>query len=270
MSDHPALELPLLPLRDVVVYPHMVLPLFVGRERSIEALEHAMANDKQVLLVAQRNASEDDPRADDVYQVGTVSNILQLLKLPDGTIKVLVEGGFRAALDHVNDDGDFTVAGVREIESEDVPEEEAEGLIRGITANFEKYVTLSKKVPAEVLTSLTGIDEPGRLADTIAAHMGVDLEEKQRILEIPGVKARLEHLIGLMDAEIDLFQVEKRIRGRVKKQMEKSQREYYLNEQMKAIQKELGELDERPMRLDELEQRIERLKHAGRRRARRP
>ena len=256
MSDHPALELPLLPLRDVVVYPHMVLPLFVGRERSIEALEHAMANDKQVLLVAQRNASEDNPRADDVYQVGTVSNILQLLKLPDGTIKVLVEGGFRAALDHVNDDGEFTVAGVREIENEDVPEDEAEGLIRGITANFEKYVTLSKKVPAEVLTSLTGIDEPGRLADTIAAHMGVDLEEKQKILEIPGIKSRLEHLIGLMEAEIDVFQVEKRIRGRVKKQMEKSQREYYLNEQMKAIQKELGEMDDAPNEADELEQRI--------------
>jgi len=256
MTEHPVLELPLLPLRDVVVYPHMVLPLFVGRERSIEALEHAMAQDKQVLLVAQRNASEDDPGADDIYQVGTVSNILQLLKLPDGTIKVLVEGGFRAAVDHVNDDGVFTLAGVREIEADDVPEDEAKGLVRSTTANFEKYVTLSKKVPAEVLTSLTGIDEPGRLADTIAAHMGVDLEQKQKILEIPGVKARLEYLIGLMEAEIDVFQVEKRIRGRVKKQMEKSQREYYLNEQMKAIQKELGEMDDAPNEADELERRI--------------
>ncbi|MEE4278543.1 MAG: endopeptidase La [Halieaceae bacterium] len=260
MTDHPVLELPLLPLRDVVVYPHMVLPLFVGRERSIEALEHAMANDKQVLLVAQRNASEDDPGADDLYQVGTVSNILQLLKLPDGTIKVLVEGGFRAAIDHVDDDGSFAVAGVREIEGEDVPEEEGPSLVRSTSANFEKYVTLSKKVPAEVLTSLTGIDEPGRLADTIAAHMGVDLEQKQKILEIAGVKARLEYLIGLMEAEIDVFQVEKRIRGRVKKQMEKSQREYYLNEQMKAIQKELGEMDDAPNEADDLERRIDEAK----------
>ncbi|MEM1144234.1 MAG: endopeptidase La [Pseudomonadota bacterium] len=255
MSD-PVLELPLLPLRDVVVYPHMVLPLFVGRERSIEALENAMANDKQVLLVAQRNAAEDDPRADDIYQVGTVSNILQLLKLPDGTIKVLVEGSYRAAIDFVNDDAEFSIAGVREVEADDPDDSEAEGLIRSTTANFEKYVTLSKKVPAEVLTSLTGIDEPGRLADTIAAHMGVDLEQKQKILEISGVKARLEYLMGLMDAEIDVFQVEKRIRGRVKKQMEKSQREYYLNEQMKAIQKELGEMDEAPNEADELEQKI--------------
>ncbi|WOJ94154.1 endopeptidase La [Congregibacter variabilis] len=256
MGEHPVLELPLLPLRDVVVYPHMVLPLFVGRERSIEALEHAMANDKQVLLVAQRNASDDDPRADDIYQVGTVSNILQLLKLPDGTIKVLVEGGFRAAVDFVNDDGEFTVAGVREIEADEPDEDEAEGLLRTTSSNFEKYVTLSKKVPAEVLTSLTGIDEPGRLADTIAAHMGVELDQKQKILEISSVKARLEYLMGLMEAEIDVFQVEKRIRGRVKKQMEKSQREYYLNEQMKAIQKELGEMDEAPNEADELEQRI--------------
>ena len=256
MGEHPALELPLLPLRDVVVYPHMVLPLFVGRERSIEALEHAMANDKQVLLVAQRNAADDEPQADDLYQVGTVSNILQLLKLPDGTIKVLVEGGFRAAVDHVNDEGEFAVAGIREIEGDEPDEEETDGLMRTTTAHFEKYVTLSKKVPAEVLTSLTGIDEPGRLADTIAAHMGVELDQKQKILEIAGVKARLEYLMGLMEAEIDVFQVEKRIRGRVKKQMEKSQREYYLNEQMKAIQKELGEMDEAPNEADELEQRI--------------
>jgi ATP-dependent Lon protease len=256
MGDNTVLELPLLPLRDVVVYPHMVLPLFVGRERSIEALEHAMANDKQVLLVAQRNAADDDPRADDIYQVGTVSNILQLLKLPDGTIKVLVEGGFRAAVDFVNDDGDFTVAGVREIEDDEPDEDETEGLLRTTTSNFEKYVTLSKKVPAEVLTSLTGIDEPGRLADTIAAHMGVELDQKQKILEIFSVKGRLEYLMGLMEAEIDVFQVEKRIRGRVKKQMEKSQREYYLNEQMKAIQKELGEMDEAPNEADELDQKI--------------
>lgn len=257
MGDTTLIELPLLPLRDVVVYPHMVLPLFVGREKSIDALEEAMASDKQVLLVAQRNASDDNPGVDDIYQVGTVSNILQLLKLPDGTIKVLVEGGFRAAVDFVNDEGPFAVAGVREIESAEPTDAEAEGLLRSTANQFEKYVNLSKKVPAEVLTSLSGIDDPGRLADTIAAHMGVDLDEKQRILEIADVKPRLEHLMGLMEAEIDLFQVEKRIRGRVKKQMEKSQREYYLNEQMKAIQKELGDMDDVPNEAEDLEARIQ-------------
>ncbi|KGE03572.1 endopeptidase La [Pseudohaliea rubra] len=256
MGDVSALQLPLLPLRDVVVYPHMVLPLFVGRQKSIDALETAMSGDKQVLLVAQRSAAEDNPGADDIYQVGTVSNILQLLRLPDGTIKVLVEGLYRAAVDSVDDDGAYAVAGVREIEGAEPDESEAEGLVRSTSSQFEKYVNLSKKVPAEVLTSLSGIDEPGRLADTIAAHMGVDLEEKQRILEIADVKPRLEHLMGLMEAEIDLFQVEKRIRGRVKKQMEKSQREYYLNEQMKAIQKELGEMDDAPNEAEELEARI--------------
>jgi ATP-dependent Lon protease len=260
MGSSSVTELPLLPLRDVVVYPHMVLPLFVGREKSIEALEDAMSNDKQVLLVAQRNASDDNPGADDIYQVGTVSNILQLLKLPDGTIKVLVEGGYRAVVESVEDEGTFASAAVREIVSDEIPEDEVEGLLRSTVSQFEKYVNLSKKVPAEVLTSLTGIEEPGRLADTIAAHMSVDLEEKQRILEISAIRGRLEHLMGLMEAEIDLFQVEKRIRGRVKKQMEKSQREYYLNEQMKAIQKELGEMDEAPNELDELEARIDEAK----------
>jgi ATP-dependent Lon protease len=256
MGSSPVLELPLLPLRDVVVYPHMVLPLFVGREKSIEALEDAMANDKQVLLVAQRNATDDNPAADDVYTIGTVSNILQLLKLPDGTIKVLVEGGYRAEVNDVDDNGRFAIATVTEIESEDIPEPEVDPILRSTVTQFEKYVNLSKKVPAEVLTSLTGIDEPGRLADTIAAHMSVDIEEKQRILEISEIRTRLEHLMGLMEAEIDLFQVEKRIRGRVKKQMEKSQREYYLNEQMKAIQKELGDMDEAPNEMDELQNRI--------------
>ena len=257
MGSSSVIDLPLLPLRDVVVYPHMVLPLFVGREKSVEALEDAMAGSKQVLLVAQRNAADDNPGVDDIYQVGTVSNILQLLKLPDGTIKVLVEGSYRAVIDNVDDEGRFTVAGVREVESDDVPDDEAEGLLRSTVSQFEKYVNLSKKVPAEVLTSLSGIDEPGRLADTIAAHMSVDLQEKQSILEISDIRARLEHLMGLMEAEIDLFQVEKRIRGRVKKQMEKSQREYYLNEQMKAIQKELGDLDEAPSELDDLQARID-------------
>jgi len=252
-QDH---QLPLLPLRDVVVYPHMVLPLFVGRERSIEALEHAMLDNKQVLLVAQRNASDDQPGVDDLYQVGTVSNILQLLKLPDGTIKVLVEGSYRAAVIAIDDDEQFAVASVRQIEADSLAENEAAPLVKTTVDQFEKYVGLSKKVPAEVLTSLSGIDEPGRLADTIAAHMGVDLEEKQKILEIADVQGRLEHLQSLMDAEIDLFQVEKRIRGRVKKQMEKSQREYYLNEQMKAIQKELGEMEDAPNEIDELQNKI--------------
>ncbi len=260
MSSSSIIVLPLLPLRDVVVYPHMVLPLFVGRERSIEALEDAMANDKQVLLVAQRKAADDNPSAEGIYQIGTVSNILQLLKLPDGTIKVLVEGSYRAIVDNVDEEGPFSKAEVREILSEDIPEFDVDPLLRTTIAQFEKYVNLSKKVPAEVLTSLTGIDEPGRLADTIAAHMSVPLEEKQRILEMSGVRGRLEHLMGLMDAEIDLFQVEKRIRGRVKKQMEKSQREYYLNEQMKAIQRELGDMDEAPNELDELQSRIEKAK----------
>jgi ATP-dependent Lon protease len=234
----------------------MVLPLFVGRQRSIEALEHAMLDNKQVLLVAQRNASDDEPAADDLYQVGTVSNILQLLKLPDGTIKVLVEGGYRAAVLAIDDDEQFAVASVRQIEADPVPERDAVALVKATVEQFEKYVGLSKKVPAEVLTSLSGIDEPGRLADTISAHMGVDLQEKQRILEIADVRGRLEHLQSLMDAEIDLFQVEKRIRGRVKKQMEKSQREYYLNEQMKAIQKELGEMDDAPNEVDDLQNKI--------------
>jgi ATP-dependent Lon protease len=249
-------QLPLLPLRDVVVYPHMVLPLFVGRERSIEALEHAMLDNKQVLLVAQRNAAEDEPGADDLYQVGTVSNILQLLKLPDGTIKVLVEGCYRAALVAVDEEEEFAVASVRQIEADRVAEPDAARLIKDTVEQFEKYVGLSKKVPAEVLTSLSGIDNPGRLGDTIAAHMSVDLEEKQRILEIADICKRLEHLRSLMDAEIDLFQVEKRIRGRVKKQMEKSQREYYLNEQMKAIQRELGEMDDTPNEIDDLQNKI--------------
>ena len=250
------LQLPLLPLRDVVVYPHMVLPLFVGRERSIEALEHAMLDNKQVLLVAQRNAADDEPDADDLYQVGTVSNILQLLKLPDGTIKVLVEGSYRAAVVAIDEEEQFAVASVRQIEGDSLSDRDGAALVKATVEQFEKYVGLSKKVPAEVLSSLSGIDEPGRLADTIAAHMSVDLEEKQRILEIADIRGRLEHLQSLMDAEIDLFQVEKRIRGRVKKQMEKSQREYYLNEQMKAIQKELGEMDDAPNEIDDLQNKI--------------
>ena len=249
-------ELPLLPLRDVVVYPHMVIPLFVGRERSIEALENAMASDKQVLLLAQRNASVDDPKPDDLYQIGTVSSILQLLKLPDGTVKVLVEGGDRAKVSQISDTGSYYSADVEVLSSTTMSDNESEALLRSAMTQFEQYVSLNKKVPPEVLTSLSGIEEPGRLADTVAAHMSLDLEQKQEILEMADVRERLEHLLGLMEAEIDLFHVEKRIRGRVKKQMEKSQREYYLNEQMKAIQKELGEIGEEPNEMEDLEGRI--------------
>ena len=256
MSDSLPLQLPLLPLRDVVVYPHMVLPLFVGRERSIEALEQAMSGSKQVLLVAQREAGDDNPGVDDLYQVGTISTILQLLKLPDGTIKVLVEGGERAVVEAIDSGDDFSLATVRQLECDELTEAEVDATIRETVAHFEKYVDVSKKVPKEVLTSLSGIDDPGRLADTIAAHMSVDLEEKQNILEMASVKRRIDHLMGLMDSEIDLFQIEKKIRGRVKKQMEKSQREYYLNEQMKAIQKELGEMDDAPNEIDELQSKI--------------
>jgi ATP-dependent Lon protease len=261
MDQNPAAEsganiLPLLPLRDVVVYPHMVIPLFVGREKSIEALEQAMAADKQVLLVAQKNASDDEPNKDDLYDIGTVSSILQLLKLPDGTVKVLVEGGDRARVIEVSDAETHFKAEIQVLEGEALPERESDVLLRSAMSQFEQYVNLSKKVPSEVMTSLSGIDEPGRLADTIAAHMSLDLGQKQEILEMADVRERLEHLLGLMEAEIDLFQVEKRIRGRVKKQMEKSQREYYLNEQMKAIQKELGEMGDEPNEMEELEQKI--------------
>ncbi|GMG88683.1 endopeptidase La [Biformimicrobium ophioploci] len=249
-------EYPLLPLRDVVVYPHMVIPLFVGREKSIDALEEAMRNDKQVLLVAQKQASEDDPGEDDIYRVGTVASVLQLLKLPDGTVKVLVEGSERVSITEVVDHENHYRAKVTPLPSEELSEPEAEALVRSAMTQFEQYVNLSKKVPGEVMTSLSGIDEPGRLADTIAAHMSLELAQKQELLEMSSIKDRLEHLLGLMDSEIDLIQVEKRIRGRVKKQMEKSQREYYLNEQMKAIQKELGEISEEPNEIEDLEKKI--------------
>ena len=251
-----SVELPLLPLRDVVVYPNMVLPLFVGREKSIAALEHAMASDKQIILAAQRVSSEDDPGFEEIYHIGTVSNILQLLKLPDRTIKVLVEGGYRASIQSVYDKDGFLSSNASPLLSEELDDLLSEKLIKSTTEQFEKYVNLSKKVPSEVLSSLSGIDDLARLTDTIAAHLVVDLKEKQKILEISDIQSRITHLSGLMDAEIDQFQVEKRIRGRVKKQMEKSQREYYLNEQMKAIQKELGDLDDVPTELDDLNEKI--------------
>ena len=248
---------PVLPLRDVVVYPHMVIPLFVGREKSILALDQAMEGSKQIFLAAQKSAAEDDPKIDEIYTVGTLSNILQLLKLPDGTIKVLVEGSKRARLVNFTDTENMFSAEVEILEPEQVDERELDILSRSAMSQFEQYVKLNKKVPPEILSSVASIDEPSRLADTIAAHMSIRIEEKQNILELVETRERLEHLIHLMEAEIDLLQVEKRIRGRVKSQMEKSQREYYLNEQMKAIQKELGEMDDVPNEIEELSQKIE-------------
>ncbi len=260
MSEHLQEQLtaiPVLPLRDVVVYPHMVIPLFVGRDKSIKALEAAMASDKQILLVAQKSAADDDPGAGDLYRIGTVATILQLLKLPDGTVKVLVEGNHRARIVSFLGDEEFFTAQVKTYAEEALDEREAEVLVRSLTNQFDQYVKLNKKIPPEILTSLSSIDDPGRLVDTIAAHMSLKIEEKQQILEITDLRERLEHLMALMESEIDLLQVEKRIRGRVKRQMEKSQREYYLNEQMKAIQKELGDLEEVPNELEELEKKIE-------------
>lgn len=236
--------LPVLPLRDVVVYPHMVIPLFVGREKSIRCLEIAMEQDKKILLVAQKDAATDNPEKSDLYPVGTIANILQLLKLPDGTVKVLVEGAERVLLEELTDEDTYYVGIVRQLDSIDISDAEGDVLVRSAISQFEGYIKLNKKIPPEVLTSIAAIDDPVRLADTMAAHMPLKLEDKQRVLEIPEVSERLMFLMAKMEAEIDLLQVEKRIRSRVKKQMEKSQREYYLNEQMKAIQKELGELDE--------------------------
>jgi len=249
-------EIPVLPLRDMVVYPHGVHPLFVGTESSIRALEAAMATDRQVLLVAKRDADMDRPGRDDLFDVGTVSTLLQLLKLPDGTVKVLVEGGTRARIIDFDDAGAYMAADVQPLIEPATPPS-SEGLVRSLMTQFEQYVQLSKKVPEEVLSSLAGIDEPGRLVDTIAAQMALKLADRQSILETVDIETRIERILALMGAEIDLFQVEKRIRGRVKKQMEKSQREYYLNEQMKAIQKELGDLDEVPNETDDLKQRID-------------
>ena len=251
------IELPLLPLRDVVVYPHMVIPLFVGREKSIEALEAAMTGDKQILLLAQKNPADDDPGEDALYRVGTIATVLQLLKLPDGTVKVLVEGEQRGAVEHFGQADGYLSAVVSLIDEVAAPDRESEVFVRSLLSQFEQYVQLGKKVPAEVLSSLNSIDEPSRLVDTMAAHMALKIEQKQEILEIIDLQARVEHVLALLDAEIDLLQVEKRIRGRVKKQMERSQREYYLNEQMKAIQKELGDGDEGHNEIEELKKRID-------------
>ncbi len=255
--DDQLTAIPVLPLRDVVVYPHMVIPLFVGREKSIRALEDAMENDKQILLVAQKSAAQDDPEPDDVFRIGTISSILQLLKLPDGTVKVLVEGNERARVVHFLGSDDYFIAQVVKYGEDDLDDKQGDVLMRSLTTQFDQYVKLNKKVPPEILTSLSSIDDSCRLVDTIAANMSLKVDEKQKILEIPTLRERFEHLMGMLESEIDLLQVEKRIRGRVKRQMEKSQREYYLNEQMKAIQKELGDMDEAPNEMEELEQKIE-------------
>lgn len=249
------LELPLLPLRDVVVFPHMVIPLFVGRPKSIKALESAMEAGKSILLVAQKSAAKDEPGADDLYEIGCIANILQMLKLPDGTVKVLVEGSRRARIEEVADMKSLFVAQVTPLQEQESSSHEVEAMRRAIVAQFDQYVKLNKKIPPEILTSIAGIEEPGRLADTIAAHLPLKLEQKQEVLEIFGVGERLERLLNQLEAELDILQVEKRIRGRVKRQMEKSQREYYLNEQVKAIQKELGEGEE-GADLEELEKKV--------------
>lgn len=255
--------IPVLPLRDVVVYPHMVIPLFVGRKRSIQALDAAMAGNKLVLLVAQKNAAEDNPTEEGLYRVGTISTVLQLLKLPDGTVKVLVEGVQRGHIKHYIEQPEYLTAEIEPVmqpaPTADEPEKnrEQEVLMRAVLAQFDQYIKSNKKIPPEILSTLTSIDDPGRLTDMIAAHLALKIQEKQQILEIIDVRARLEKLLGLIESELDLMQVEKRIRGRVKRQMEKSQREYYLNEQMKAIQKELGELEDAPNEIEEFTKKIE-------------
>lgn len=248
---------PLLPLRDVVVFPQMVLPLFVGRERSISALEAAMADSKKVFLAAQKDAGIDEPGADDLYDIGTVATVLQLLKLPDGTVKVLIEGDERAELVKISDNEDFMVADVLHQQAKELSERESESLSHVLMNQFEQYVKLSKKVPAEVLNSLKNITDPSRLVDTMSAHLSLNVAEKQKLLELENVRERIEQIMTYIETEIDLLEVEKRVRGRVKQQMEKNQREYYLNEQMKAIQKEMGELDNGASEIDELADKIE-------------
>ena len=250
------LVFPVLPLRDVIVFPNMVIPLFVGRDKSIKSLEVAMDDNKQIMLVAQKTADLDDPQDKDIYRYGTLATVLQLLKLPDGTIKVLVEGSDRAEIQGEIYGDTYFEAQVNIIEEPVVDDREVEILSRSVIDSFDQYVKLNKKIAPEVMTSISGIDDPARLADTIAAHMVLKMEEKQAILEIHDVKDRIEHIISIIENELDILQVEKKIRGRVKNQMEKSQREYYLNEQMKAIQKELGDMDDVPNEIEEVEQKI--------------
>ncbi len=261
MIDQPKTSLfPVLPLRDIVVFPHMIVPLFVGREKSIRALEEVMRDDKQILLVAQKNAGQDDPGTDDIYRVGTVSSVLQLLKLPDGTVKVLVEGNSRAEISDFLDNPKFFQAEAEALPEMDSDPRELEALGRTVVSQFEQYVKLNKKVPPEVLVSLSQIEDPSKLADTVAAHLSLKISDKQDLLETSSLADRLERLYGFMESEISVLQVEKRIRSRVKRQMEKTQREYYLNEQMKAIQKELGELEDGKDEVSELEEKIKKTK----------
>jgi ATP-dependent Lon protease len=251
---------PVLPLRDIVVFPHMIVPLFVGREKSVQALDDVMRDDKQILLLTQKNAGQDDPTTDDLYRVGTVGTVLQLLKLPDGTVKVLVEGVHRARIENFTDNATFFQASAEPIEDTVGQGQELEALSRAVIAQFEQYIKLNKKIPPEVLVSINQIDEPSKLADTVASHLNLKIPEKQQLLELDTISERLEKVYGLMESEIGVLQVEKRIRNRVKRPMEKTQREYYLNEQLKAIQKELGESEEGRDELAELEERINKTK----------
>ena len=248
---------PILPLRDIVVFPHMIVPLFVGREKSINALEDVMQEDKQVFLATQKNASVDDPNYDDVFEIGTIGTILQLLKLTDGTVKVLVEGTHRAKIKKYLDNDKFFEAEAEKIEDSNDDSQEQRALSRAVVTQFEQYIKLNKKIPPEVLVSVNQIDDVSKLADTIASHIAVKIQEKQELLELSSVSARLEKIFSHMEGEIGVLQVEKRIRNRVKRQMEKTQREYYLNEQMKAIQKEIGELEDVPNEAEELKLKIE-------------
>ena len=251
---------PVLPLRDIVVFPHMIVPLFVGRDKSVRALEDVMTDDKQILLLTQKTAAQDDPAPSDLYNVGTIGTILQLLKLPDGTVKVLVEGSARAQISEFTDNEDFFQAIASAMPEPETDEKELAALSRSVVSQFEQYIKLNRKVPPEVLVSINQIDEPGKLADTIASHLALKIPEKQELLEAESIQARLEKIHGFMEGEIGVLQVEKRIRGRVKRQMEKTQREYYLNEQLKAIQKELGESEDGRDEVQELEERISKTK----------
>jgi len=253
-------EFPVLPLRDIVVFPHMIVPLFVGREKSVRALEDVMKDDKQILLVAQKNAAQDDPAAEDIYQIGTVSTVLQLLKLPDGTVKVLVEGVQRARIVNYTNNPEFFEADAEMLDDTDAEDQELEALSRTVVTQFEQYIKLNKKIPPEVLVSINQIESPGKLADTVASHLALKISEKQELLETETVAERLERVFQYMEAEIGVLQVEKKIRSRVKRQMEKTQREYYLNEQLKAIQKELGETDDGRDETAELEEKIAKTK----------
>lgn len=250
---------PLLPLRDIVVFPSMVIPLFVGREKSIQALQAAMDDSKLIFLATQKNARTEEPTADDIYTAGTICQILQLLRLPDGTVKVLVEGKRRGNIVSYETTADYFIVDVEEVAEKRSPKSEVEALVRSVTTTFENYAKLAKSLPTEIVGTLTGNSDPGQLADSLVAHLNLKITDKQELLAMRNVARRLEKLLALMESEIEILQIEKKIRNRVKKQMEKSQREYYLNEQMRAIQKELGAKDEFKQEISELEKKIEKL-----------